>query len=363
MSQATTPIPAPVVSATGYSVTHGAPVSKMARLSILSPAEWEEVVQEWAYSALKSIHNYSDVHRAGSAGDMGRDVIGYLGSVDGDYDNYQCKHYDHALYPGDIWLEIGKLCYWTFKKAYKLPRAYRFVAPQGVGTSLLRLLEDPAELKKKFLEKWDTDCADKIVGGQSIPLSDELKAHIQGIEFKIFGAVAPVKLIEEHATTTFHIPRFGGGLPSFNDDSKPPATITSVESRYIRQLLDVYEEKAGCTVVAVEDLDGIDKSLAKHLNDSREEFFSAECLDKFTRDNLPPGCFERLQEDIEDSVREVMEEEYDCGLSRVKATTKQAKLTPVDGHPLYGNVRPRAKAGICHQLANMDRLIWLPGGS
>ncbi|MGV3615125.1 MAG: ABC-three component system protein [Fimbriimonas sp.] len=359
MPSSTTPIPVPPDPSGSFSVAYGAPVSKVARLSILSPEEWEQVVQEWASAALKPIHGYSEVHRAGGAGDKGRDVIAYLGDPSGDYDNFQCKHYDHSLYPGDVWLEIGKLCYWTFMGEFSMPRRYRFVAPKGVGTTLLRLLEQPDELKSEFIAEWDKKCAEKIVGGKKLELTGDLRAHVDAMDFSIIGAVSPVTLLEEHARTIFHPPRFGGGLPPRHDPDGPPDAIEPKESRYIRQLLDVYGEKVGRDLTCPDDLSSCDESYTKHLRDSREEFFSAECLDKFTRDNLGSTCFEQLQEDIEDGIREVVEDDYESGLKRVKATISYAKTIPVDGHPLHGSVRPRHKAGICHQLANRDRITWI----
>ena len=46
---------------------------------------------------------------------MGVDVAAFLKSPqfsDG-WHNYQCKHYDHSLYPSDIWVEIGKIIYYS----------------------------------------------------------------------------------------------------------------------------------------------------------------------------------------------------------------------------------------------------------
>ncbi len=359
MALSTSPIISPTVAATGFSVTAGAPVPKLARLKIMSSNDWEDFIQEWATGALGAARGYAQVHRCGGGGDMGRDVVAYVGDTTGPYDNYQCKFYDHALYPSDVWLEIGKLCYYTFKGEYQVPRAYRFVAPLGVGTSLLRLLEKPDELRKNFLEAWDASCSTNIVGKTTIAMSDELKAHIDSLDFSIFGAVPPATLIEEHSRTPFHVARFGAGLPPRVDAEGPADAIGANEARYVRQLLDVYGEHAGCTVACADDLAPLDSSYKGHLQVSREEFFSAECLNKFSRDYLPPGSFGVLQQDVKDGIREVLTEEHKSGLARVNATTKQAKLLPIEGHPLRDVVRPRDKAGICHQLANDDKITWL----
>src|SRR5258708_5294332 len=101
-----------------------------------SAEEWEEFIAEWTEGFDSG---YFQVTRLGGAGDMGRDVIGYPDdptTPNAPWDNYQCKHYDHPLYPTDVYCELGKLCVYTFQGKITLPRRYRFVAPQGVGTSL-----------------------------------------------------------------------------------------------------------------------------------------------------------------------------------------------------------------------------------
>lgn len=359
MSVSSTAIQPPRVPSTGFSVANGAPVPKVARLRIMSSSDWEDVIHEWASSALKKVRGYSEVHRCGGAGDMGRDVIAYHGATSGSYDNFQCKHYDHALYPSDVWVEIGKLCYYTFKGEYALPEKYYFVAPNGVGTTLLRLLEDPALLKKGLYKAWDSDCSTSIINKTTIVLADGLSAHIDVIDFSIFDTVSPVTVVEEHSRTPFHIARFGCGLPARVDDLGPPAKISGDETRYVRQLFDTYAEHAGCVVSSVEDLLAVHSSYGDHLHLSRVDFFSAECLNKFSRDYLPDGAFAALQQDVIDGVQEVLSESFPYGLDRVKATTKHAKLVPIEGHPLRDVIRPRDKAGICHQLANEDRIIWI----
>lgn len=359
MPETSTPIAMPSVPSTGFSPLAGPPIGKLARLKVLSPDEWEEFVVEWASSGLANVEGYAAVHRAGSAGDKGRDVIAYLGETTGQYDNYQCKRYDHALYPSDVWLEIGKLCYWTFYGAYTMPRRYWFVSPQGPGTTLIQYFEKPELLKSNFLEAWEAQCARGIVGGTSLAMTDELRDYVLGMDFAIFGAIPPLKLIEQHATTPYHLARFGGGFPTRIDEPGPPDTLEEHESRYIEQLLGVYGEHANCVVSCAEDLSALDASYSTHLKHSREEFYSAECLGKFSRDWLPPGSFEALQQDVEDAVREVVSSDYDKSLTRVKATISHAKALPVDGHPLSTVTRPRDKAGICHQLVNDKRMLWL----
>ena len=129
----------------------GAYVPPIQRVKLFSPAEWEELAQEWAHSLKDQYHS---VWRCGGAGDMGRDVIAHVAdpALDGEWDNHQCKHYDHALAPGDIWLELGKLMHYTYVGEYSIPRRYRFVAPYDVGIGLVKLFQKPDQLRAGLVE-------------------------------------------------------------------------------------------------------------------------------------------------------------------------------------------------------------------
>ena len=128
------PLPSSVGRLTNQQILLGQQHEPSAIIKIYSPDEWEEFIREWV-EGLRS--RYREVRRASGAGDKGRDVIGYVGEVNaaGPWDNFQCKHYDHPLYPSDLWKELAKLCYYTSIEQYSVPRAYYFAAPQGVGPS------------------------------------------------------------------------------------------------------------------------------------------------------------------------------------------------------------------------------------
>lgn len=115
-------------------VSSGVPIPKPLRVTTFSPGEWESFTEEWATSLEQS---YARVARFGGSGDLGVDVVGFVGDTwKTGWDNYQCKHYDHPLRPSDIWIEIGKIIYYSYKNEYTVPRKYYFVASQNVGTSL-----------------------------------------------------------------------------------------------------------------------------------------------------------------------------------------------------------------------------------
>jgi hypothetical protein len=113
-------------------VYSGIPIPKPIRVTMFSPEEWESFTEEWATS-LKNL--YARVARHSGSGDQGVDVVGFKSCVgwDGGWDNYQCKQYDHPLSPSDIWVEIGKVIYYSYKQEYPPPLNYYFIASRGVS--------------------------------------------------------------------------------------------------------------------------------------------------------------------------------------------------------------------------------------
>ena len=98
-------------------IRSGPPIVPIERIKLFSASDWEGFVNEW----VSSLDAYALVERASGPGDMGCDVIATLDPTltDGPWDNYQCKHYDHPLAPSDIWIELAKLCYFTFTGAFR----------------------------------------------------------------------------------------------------------------------------------------------------------------------------------------------------------------------------------------------------
>lgn len=321
--------------------------------------EWEQFVREWA----EGLHGkYQDVRRASGAGDKGRDIIGYVGAVNsgGEWDNFQCKHYDHALYPSDLWKELAKLCYYTFTKKYSIPRAYYFVAPRGIGPEALSLLEKPENLRAGLIQKWDEGELLKI-GKQDIVLQGDLRTYVEAFDFNVVKDLPPSRVIDEHRETRHYAARFGGGLVRLPPDKADvPAEIAAEESRFVAQLLAAYGDHLSKEISGVEDLKDHPK-LRGHFDRQRTYFYLAELLRNFTRDNIPEdGCYERLQDTICDGVIDTAESTHADGFERVKQTIAVARTLQIDSHPLRECLELYHRSGICHQLANKDRLTWVP---
>ncbi len=337
-------------------VSSGVPISKPLRVTTFSPEEWESFTEEWA-SSLKG--SYARVARFGGSGDQGVDVVGFLSDTgwDGGWDNYQCKRYDHPLRPSDIWVEIGKIIYYSYKNEYPVPRKYHFVASQGVGTSLQKLLANPEKLKEEAKANWDKYCQTQITTTANISLEGELLDWLETFNFSIFSLKSVVDLIDGHAKTPFHSVRFGGGLPLRPNVTPPPEAHHVGESRYVQQLFNAYSDHLG---TLVKDVSVLSSSLSDHFSRQRVCFYHAESLRNFSRDTVPEGTFESLQDEIFHGVIDICDSDHGDGLARMRATVSQAAKIQTESNPLKSAVLVQDKQGICHQLANEDRLIWVP---
>lgn len=348
--------PQPTATPSSAHVQTGVPVPKPVRVRNFSPDEWEEFVEEWA----TTLTSYASVRRFGGAGDCGVDIAGFYSpsGFEGSWDNYQCKRYDHPLRPSDVWVEIGKIIYYSFMQEYSPPQEHFFVASLGVGTILEKLLNKPKELRVQFKLNWNTHCRDKITSTRTIDLSGELLAYVEEFDFSIFSSKSHIEMIDAHSHTGYHAVRFGGGLRPRPKPNAPPNTPATNESRYIRQLLDAYGNHLHTTIASPTELNA-HQSLEEDFLRQRERFYHAESLRNFARDTVPEGTFNDLQDDVFHGVVDVAKSSHSDGLQRMRATVAQAAQVSTMANPLASVTKPQDRQGICHQLANEDRLIWV----
>lgn len=338
----------------------GLPIPKVSRVQIFSPDDWEKFIEEWA-SSLKS--RYAMVRRFAGAGDMGIDIAGFTEGVgfSAPWDNYQCKRYDHALRPSDIHVEIGKVIYYTWLKEYTVPQKYYFAASHDVGTSAAKLLLNPGGLKESVWQNWDKQCKQQITSTAEIALAGNLLDYFKAFDFAIFSSKSLLELIAQHEETGYHTIRFGGGLPPRPNVGAPPDEPSAYESRYIRQLLNAYGDHLGERVADIPALN-THAMLRQNFVRQRERFYNAEALRNFSRDTVPEGTFDALQEEVFHGVVEVSEAAHANGFERMQATVARAATVSSTSNPLAPATRVQDRQGICHQLANEDRLMWTLGG-
>jgi hypothetical protein len=355
----TVPVPEPPVPSSGLTadvVDSGLPVHPEDRVRLFSPDQWERFIPEGVDSLRDE---YDLVERCGGSGDMGRDVIATVKGTKDAWDNYQCKHYDKALTPTDVWVELGKLAYYTQKGEYSYPRCYYFVSPQGVGPKLSNLLKKPRKLRDELIANWNKACRTQITKTEVVECDAVMKAYIESLDFSIFGTKPLLRIIEEHSKTRWYAARFGGGLPQRPEPLAPPQVPAAAEAVFVGELRLAYAQHLKQDV---KDLDvglAARDDLREHFNDARVEFYSAEGLRTFSRDTLPQGEFERLQDEVHSGIKDDVRGAHADGYQRVLAVVKTARSLQLTTNPLTKRIHTRDRGGICHQLANDRKVRWV----
>ena len=337
----------------------GQVIPALDRLRIISEDEFEDLVVEWASEYLAS--KYSKVMRLGGSGDKGRDIICYYD--DNKIDIFQCKHYRQTLAPSSMWLEFGKLCYYTFNEDYQIPKNYVIVTSRGIGQKLSDFIDNPQNINEELIKQWNEKCQNKITSSE-IKLNAKLKAYIKSFDFSIVSAKPPISLIEEHKKTTYYPTRFGGGLIKYrNLIPKPTKSIHRRELNYTNQLLEIYSEKSGTTITDYKSISKIDLDLKQHFENEREAFYCAESLDRFSRDNFADrdiSPFEELKEESKSLVKTSLTLcSHPDGYRRLESSKLEMMRQQFSSSPLHKEIKNYDKIGMCHYLANENIVRWV----
>jgi hypothetical protein len=319
-----------------------------------SAGEWEEFILEWA----RLLPGYVAVKRFGGANDRGIDIAGLLSEfgLEGPWDCYQCKHYERPLEPAEARAEILKILCGVAGAHYMMPRKYRFLAPQGCGPGLTRLLSTPSKLKTNFLANLDP--AKSLCRDLDSGMLDRVKNLANRTDFSIFGSEDIDSVITTHQRSPNHIVRFGGQLPSRPQPDAPPDDPAQHETRYIEQLMEIYDERFPGNNFSP-PLAASNAQISEHYLRQREAFYSAEALRVFARDSVPDGTFSALQQEVFDGVVETCDQPYSHGFERLSCVLTAAGSLHLTTNALITVTEQRDRKGICHQLANEDRLIWV----
>lgn len=337
-------------------VQFGRPIPPQQQVLLYSSSDWEEFILEWVHSQRAK---YKDVRRFSGSNDMGIDIAGFTDDkgLHGVWDNYQCKHYGKPLGPGDAMVEVAKIIWYSFQKIYTPPRKYYFIAPRGCSTTLARLLSTSSALRKHVISNWDKQYSKAITTKQIIALRGDFKVYVEAFDFSIFSSRPMLEVIDDHRSTEYHAIRFGGGLPERPPVLPPPTEPAVIESRYIQQLFEAYSDYLKTEVASLVGLVG-NLDLRDHYHRQREFFYHAESLRNFARDTVPVGTFEELQSEVYAGVVDVEAAQHQDGYVRMNAVTQAATQLQLTTNALISVVKIQDRKGICHQLANDNRLRW-----
>lgn len=317
----------------------------------LTDTELERFVREWIDHKTS---DYVEMKRFSGAGDLGRDVVGFL-SVDrheGAWHNYQCKQYSTTLQVDVALLEIGKILYYAHLKNFTAPAKYFFVAPRGANRKLEGLIDKPTTFKSTLIAEWDQYCAHKIISKKNITLNQELKAFIDAYDFCQIHRVTIDEILLDPQCNPVLFNWFGKD-PGPAPKGVPPEEVTEQELPYIRQLVEAYSDRDNENY----EHHKVIGNHGNHLARQRERFYDADEFSRFYRDNTDPDVLNAFREDIFHGVAEVHDADHVDALMRADAVMSQAAKVAVAG-PLLPHARVPVKQGICHHFANEGRLRW-----
>jgi hypothetical protein len=327
-------------------------ITPLQRIQVMSPDEWEKFTLEIA-DYLKS--KYSRVTQCGGKGDLGRDVIAYKPNEE--WDNYQCKHYSKRLPVANAILEIAKVIYYSFKGEYTLPKNYFFVSPHGSSSDLIKLFQDTKKFKDILYSRWETDCKSKIKVGD-VKLDKFLEEYIEEkVNFSIFKEIPPLELISIHRNTKYHTMWFGWYGVNRPPFSPTPSKIDEPkELTYITELLNAFSEYKSKPI----NLQNIeeDNELFKEYRGARNNFYSAESLERFSRDYLPENSFNELKDECYESISPTIKQRHSDGYERYLKTLEKVVSINYTSHPLNSFIKIQDKKGMCHQLVNDKEIKW-----
>ena len=337
--------------------THILPIDKV---HVMDEDSFEQFTLEWLYGCKKS--KYSSIRKIGGAGDKGRDVVAYY--YDGSVDYYQCKHYNTALTPSNYYLELGKLCYYTYNKDIPIPKNYFIIASNDVGSSLQDYIDNPPKLLSNLITNWDKYCKTKITKTTEVLLNDSFLDHVNSFDFTIIKTYPMAQVIDEYLDTIYGNVRFGGRKLNLPTTLTPADTIDSDEMTYISALLEAYSDEIGIQINNTESLKAY-SNYFKHLNRQRKDYYSAETIRRFVRDTLTDSQqFDILKEEIYNGIIDIHEQDYDSGYKRLIADLQQATVTNTSKCLLDSKLHcigNSERKGTCHMLVNDNRyrLRWV----
>jgi hypothetical protein len=328
-----------------------APIVKIIRS--YDATEWEIFIGEWQ----KGLTKYAEVKRLGGAGDHGRDVVGLVTTqgCEGVWDNYQCKHYEKPLDFATGIIDIGKIIFHSYGKKFSPPRRMIFVAPRGVGTKFRDFLLNPTKLRSEVLSNWDMRIAKLVAENEVHQLKGGLLDWATGYDFTSFGYATIDEVLDDHRKTAYWASRFGGMLPA-PPKGVTPATISEHETSYISKLIKVYEKSTGQQIGNVASLLKSFPQEADDLWNQRVRFYDAEAFSAHFRDQTEPGTVEDFADQIHDAVAPGLKLGI-SGAERLNTALTTATMTKTIS-VLEPQARPRVKQGVCHQLANGNKLDW-----
>lgn len=142
-----------------------------------------------------------------------------------------------------------------------------------------------------------------------------------------------------------------------------PDNPTEDEMFYIEALMEAYSDDAKIVFASKDDLNSFEK-YRNNFDRQRKDFYAAESVRRGVRDSLlqeENGEFDKLKNEVYDSVIDVVESDYSSGFERLKGV--MTHVTTVKLSNLIAQIpdwiEASEKKGLCHMLVNDKKFKWV----
>lgn len=339
-------------------IYNGPKITPLQQLSLMDDSQFEELTEVWAHGKIGD--KYKKVKRFAGPGDKGRDIVGYYDDNNlSKIDIYQCKHYKDQLTITNMLKEFTKLCYYTFTNRYPIPENYYIVSSKGCGPTLRTdFIDKPTEINSKLCEY----IISSEVRIEKVKLSsvDNFFDWVKNFNFSIVKEITQQDLIDDFWNSKYRPYYFGGGLDNFIFQPAPPNKPDSVqkeEENYVNQLLEVYSESKGFLYSSIDDLN---PQFKNHFEMQRTYYYTIESFRTAVRDSLPSlELFDETEEIIHQGVNDIIINPFLNGYQRLDKSLERAVNMNLDACKLKNYLRPNDKKGVCHRLANSQKVRWV----
>lgn len=325
------------------------------QIHALNDDDLERLVDDWQ---TRKTAQYAGTDRFSGAGDMGRDVVGYvtIQRMDGPWHNFQCKQLKTQLTKPALLRELAKIFFHSFRGHFRLPEKYFYVAPRGLNRKAKELISQPSKLADAMIVEWNEICASHLVENETHHLTDELRAVILAFDFTCVDAIDSRKLVADPAMKAVLVQWFGAD-PGPAPTGVVPGDVQVEEFGYFDQLIKAYAARSG-TAYANRQAALDCATHGKHFRNQRARFFEAAYFKRYYRDNTPQGVVETFENDVYHGVVDTHQGNHVDAVAKVDAVMSQAATIQVSG-VLGPYARIPVKQGTCHHLANEGLLPWM----
>lgn len=320
----------------------------------MDDVELEQFCRQWVE---RKATDYFEVKRFGGAGDKGRDVVGFFTAQrhEAAWDNYQCKQFRNKLGKSEGILAVAKVLYWASQGEFTPPRKFIFVAPKGINSKLLQIINKPAQFKFDLIGGWAEICSKKIIDNADIKLEAEVADTVNAFDFSSISFVDVDEIIADPASKPLLFELFGSD-PGEYPRGVVPIDVQEHEMVYMEALLQAYNDREGGAFACHQDiLDHVEHG--EDLREHRARFYEADGFQKFYRDNTSPETIAEFRRGIRLGIRETLKQPASDELKRVQSTMIQAaNLQPAGPLARYAYIP--VKQGLCHHLVSDGEINW-----